>query len=395
MAISSELQHPTFPDAPTQVVAEEDQAQGKVEVDQGHPQARDLLAQARKGSVTTPSVENVIGETSASTSTKLDRRRRSLKRLTSPACIGKRANVTKGTSACSGTTVLRVNRVVRPNHQATRSRAQLLLPRMESPGHHLLLLSGDPAGVDLAVRTRHDGRLLYLVCISCTSPTMRQMRVNPKPQVRHIDVEGKGSPHLTTRQRRYAAIYAGSSNCPKPDRRDLTQAIEAAKELEAIVEAPISNVQVPCNFECSDFGLTCQHGEKLYQLSCPAHNAGLEFLADTGSEEDLISRGDHELYYSDAPIESTSKHVSLMTANGSIQGDRSVALSMPMIGLDKGQRVTYWRAPHQFVLLEDVAWTKGSNSTGTLDSPRTSPPQTAGSCKMRGRRLNRTRRRRR
>ena len=64
-------------------------------------------------------------------------------------------------------------------------------------------------------------------------------------------------------------------------------------------------VQVPCDFECSDFGLTCQHYEKLYQLSCPAHSAGLDFLADTGSEEDLISRSDHELYYlySDVPIE--------------------------------------------------------------------------------------------
>ena len=70
----------------------------------------------------------------------------------------------------------------------------------------------------------------------------------------------------------------------------------------------------------------------LYQLSCAAHNAGLEFLADTGSEEDLISGSDHELYYSEIPIKSASKHVSLMTANGSIQGDRSVTLSMPMIG---------------------------------------------------------------
>ena len=157
------------------------------------------------------------------------------------------------------------------------------------------------------------------------------MRINPKPHVWHIDVEGKGSPHLA-KQRRYSTVYVDSSHCPKPDRRDATQAIEAAKELEAIVAASTNDVKVPCNFECSDFGLTRQHCEKLYQLSCAAHNAGLEFLADTGSEEDLISRSDHELYYSEIPIESASKHVSLMTANGSIQGDRSVTLSMPMIG---------------------------------------------------------------
>ena len=111
-------------------------------------------------------------------------------------------------------------------------------------------------------------------CISyaLAAPTKRQVRVNPKPHVRHIDVEGRGSPHLT-RQRRYSATYADSSHCPKPDRRDLTQAVEAAKELEAIVEASMMDVQVPRDFECSDFGLTCQHCEKLYQLSCPAHNA--------------------------------------------------------------------------------------------------------------------------
>ena len=170
-------------------------------------------------------------------------------------------------------------------------------------------------------------------CLSyaMAAPTKHQVRINPKPHVWHIDVEGKGSPHLT-KQRRYSTVYIDSSHCPKPDRRDTTQAIEAAKELEAIVVASTNDVKVPCNFEGSDFGLTCQHCEKLYQLSCVAHNAGLEFLADTGSEEDLISRSDHELYYSEIPIESASKHVSLMTANGSIQGDRSVTLSMPMIG---------------------------------------------------------------
>ena len=128
-------------------------------------------------------------------------------------------------------------------------------------------------------------------CISyaLAAPTRRQVRVNPKPHVRTIEVEDRGSPHLT-RQRRCSASYAASSSCPKPDMSDLTQAIEAAKELEAIVEALITDVQVPCSFECSDFGLTCQHCEKLYQLSCPANYAGLEFLADTGSEEDLLSR---------------------------------------------------------------------------------------------------------
>ena len=75
-------------------------------------------------------------------------------------------------------------------------------------------------------------------CISyaLAAPTRRQVRVNRKPKVRNINVEGRGSPHLT-KQRRYSASYADSGSCPKPDSRDLVQAIEAAKELEAIVRA--------------------------------------------------------------------------------------------------------------------------------------------------------------
>ena len=160
------------------------------------------------------------------------------------------------------------------------------------------------------------------------------MRVNPKPQVRHIDVEGKGSPHLT-RQRRYSAIYADSRHCPKPDRRDLTQAIEAAKELEVMVDKFHATLSAPTSDSPANIVRNC--------INCHA-------LPTTP----VISRSDHELYYSDVPIESASKHVSLMTANGSIQGDRFVTLSMPMIG-------------------------QSSNSAGTPDSLHTSLPPMAAS----------------
>ena len=53
-------------------------------------------------------------------------------------------------------------------------------------------------------------------CLSyaLAAPTKRQVRINPKPHVRHIDVEGKGAPHLT-RQRRYSTVYVDGSQCPK------------------------------------------------------------------------------------------------------------------------------------------------------------------------------------
>ena len=125
MVTSLELQHPTFTDAPTQVVAEEGQALGNAEADQERPQAQHPQAQGRRGSVTISNAGSAIGETSASTSTRLDRHRHNHERSTSHA--------TKGTSACSGTMALLGNQVVPPDHQATSHQAQPLLPRMVSP----------------------------------------------------------------------------------------------------------------------------------------------------------------------------------------------------------------------------------------------------------------------
>ena len=255
-------------------MAEEDQALGKAEADQEPPQAQDPQVLGRRASATISSEGSAIGETSVSIFTRLDSHRHNHARSTSPACFGKRANATKGTSACSGTMVLLGSRVALQGHQAMSPQAQPLLLRMVSQGRLLLLLSDGQA--EEKTRTA-------ACCLSyaMAAPTKRQVRINPKLHVWHIDVEGKGSPHLT-KQRRYSTVYVDSNHCPKPDRRDTTQAIEAAKELETIVVASTNDVKVPCNFECSDFGLTCQHCEKLYQLSCAAHNGRTRVLGRRG-----------------------------------------------------------------------------------------------------------------
>ena len=199
MATSSEPQHPTYPDAPVQVVAEE-----------GPPQARDLQAPARRGSATTSSVESVIGETNASTSTVATTKDQQALHV-----LEKGGKCNKG-DKCMFRHDGPPGKPSGPTRPPSNEPPSAATPaKTVSPGHGLLLLSGDPVGADLAARTR-GGR----------APTKRQVRVNPKPQVRHSDV-GK-------RQRRYSAIYADSSNCP----------IEAAKELEAIVEVSVANVQV-------------------------------------------------------------------------------------------------------------------------------------------------------
>ena len=58
---------------------------------------------------------------------------------------------------------------------------------------------------------------------------------------------------------------------------------------------------------------------------------GLEFLADTGSEEDLISKSDCRAHFPDVPVGPSSRPVSLITANGPVKGNQSVKLEVPEI----------------------------------------------------------------
>ena len=51
-----------------------------------------------------------------------------------------------------------------------------------------------------------------------------------------------------------------------------------------------AGIESQCKYCCDDDdSLTCQFCEANIKTACPS-TSGLEFLADTGSEEDLISR---------------------------------------------------------------------------------------------------------
>ena len=75
--------------------------------------------------------------------------------------------------------------------------------------------------------------------------------------------------------------------------------------------------------------MTCQHCEKVSKKACGGALAGIQFLADTGSEEELISKHDHQAFFSDTQGQNASKPVSPITANGPVQGDKSVSLKIP------------------------------------------------------------------
>ena len=43
-------------------------------------------------------------------------------------------------------------------------------------------------------------------------------------------------------------------------------------------------------------------------------------------------RADHAAHFGDVPVNSASRHVNLITANGSVRGDKSVCLDVPEFG---------------------------------------------------------------
>ena len=154
-----------------------------------------------------------------------------------------------------------------------------------------------------------------------------------KPQVIEVEANGLGRKR-TIKPRTFAVCYSDSEFCPKADKRDSKFAIQSAKTLEGVVNACQAGIESQCEYCCDDDdSLTCQFCEANIKTACPS-TSGLEFLADTGSEEDLISRSDHAMYYSSVPVRDATRQVNLITANGPVQGNMSVTLPIPELGKD-------------------------------------------------------------
>ena len=111
-----------------------------------------------------------------------------------------------------------------------------------------------------------------------------------KPHLIKIEATGLCRKH-TTKPRTFAVCYSDSEFCPKADRRDSKYAIENARILEGVVSACQTGIESKCKNCCDDDdSLSCQFCKANIKTACPSAS-GLEFLADTGSEEDLISKG--------------------------------------------------------------------------------------------------------
>ena len=146
-----------------------------------------------------------------------------------------------------------------------------------------------------------------------------------------VEPEGKGRKHAYL-PRVFSESYATARDCPRPNPQDLARALVWAKQFERVAECMVRGFPAACHYQCDEEGLMCEHCERTVRPSCAGLVPGLEFLADTGSEEDLISRTDAQVHFPGTPIGKSERPVSLITANGPVQGNASVKLDVPELG---------------------------------------------------------------
>ena len=115
-------------------------------------------------------------------------------------------------------------------------------------------------------------------------------------------------------------------------RRTLSGPFICAKQFERVTQCVVDCIPAACDYECEEEGFMCEGCEKSIKSACAGLVPGLEFLADTCSEEDLISKSDHEAHFSGTPVGRSDRPVSLITANGPMQGNKSVKLEVPELG---------------------------------------------------------------
>ena len=104
------------------------------------------------------------------------------------------------------------------------------------------------------------------------------------------------------------------------DPKDLKRSILWAKQFSNMIECSLQDMKAKCEFECDEEGFVCEHCERLIRPACAGLVPGLEFLADTGSEEDPISKSDCRAHFPDVPTGPSTRPVSLITANGPAKG---------------------------------------------------------------------------
>ena len=160
---------------------------------------------------------------------------------------------------------------------------------------------------------------------------MPKVSFDDEPVMIGISPDGNQRKHSYL-PRVYSNNYPTARDCPRPDSQETKRAVLWAKQFERVIQCMKADMKPSCGYECLEEGWMCEHCEKLSRPACAGLVPGLEFLADTGSEEDLISKHDHSAHFPSTPIGVSDRPVSLITANGPVQGNHTVKLEVPELG---------------------------------------------------------------
>ena len=159
------------------------------------------------------------------------------------------------------------------------------------------------------------------------------VRFNDSPD--YVDVPGRDEARqVRSPSRKYEGQFP-MPDPPKVDIQDVKDALTSARMLKATLDACESGITARCGYECStEFGCSkCMR--KNINATCAAAVAkdgqylDIEWIADTGSAEDLISKGDLGNLRS-----YTAPHpVNIITANGPISADVQADIEVASLGV--------------------------------------------------------------
>ncbi|CAE7245792.1 unnamed protein product [Symbiodinium sp. CCMP2592] len=144
----------------------------------------------------------------------------------------------------------------------------------------------------------------------------------------------KDKKHKKKKSRRYLKSFGGEP--PRPSQQDVKDALTTARMLKATLDAYGSGIRAKCGYECdTEFGCdkcipkhieaTCVAATK-----AEAQQLDIEWIADTGSAQDLVSQGDLGSLRSHR----SQNPIGIVTANGPSTAEIQFNIAVPSLGID-------------------------------------------------------------
>ena len=153
------------------------------------------------------------------------------------------------------------------------------------------------------------------------------------PEIHTVESVGDGwkfVPH----KRKCVARFKTNADCPMSDPGDLQCAVIIAQNLEASVYSELHGEKTKCKHRCCKPDFACRHcaaGNIMSGTAAPARKElqSLDIIADTGSEEDLISSSDLRKCFEGVGRKVDATPVNLHTANGIVEASSRTEVEVP------------------------------------------------------------------